>query len=209
MAQFKLHQLVVGMGMTNCYLLLNEQTRELFIVDPGDNAGSIIRKIDTLQAKPVAIVLTHGHYDHTMAVKEVKEQYKIPVYAGELETDLLRDVTLNHSGLRGRPVSIVPDVLLLDGETFSLAGLELEVLHTPGHTAGSICCYSKELSLLFSGDTLFYESIGRTDLPTGNMHQMEKSLKKLLTELPEDTTVLPGHGDRTSIEHELRYNPFV
>ncbi len=209
MKDMKVGQCCVGMVRTNCYGLLNEQTKEMIIVDPGDDPETVASLAARMEGRPVAILLTHGHFDHIMAVEALKEKYQIPVYAGLEEEDVLADPALNKTDLLRRPMSVRPEVLLKDEEEFNLAGLSLRAYHTPGHTKGSMCYYFPEESVLVSGDTLFCESVGRTDLPTGSSRQIIESLRRLLKILPEETDVLPGHESATTIGHEKRYNPFV
>ncbi len=209
MMQMKVGQCRVGMVMTNCYGLLNTQTKEMILVDPGDSPEVIGRMVEELEGKPVAIFLTHGHYDHILALEAVKEKYQIPVYAGKEEEELLGDVSLNLTGQVRRPMTVRPETLVSDLEKFTVAGFSVQAIHTPGHTKGSVCYYFPEESLLVSGDTLFHGSVGRTDLPTGSTAQMMESLKRLLETLPEETDVLPGHEAATTIGYEKRYNPFV
>lgn len=199
----------MGMVMTNCYGLLNTQTKEMILVDPGDSPEVIGRMVEELEGKPVAIFLTHGHYDHILALEAVKEKYQIPVYASKEEEELLGDVSLNLTGQVRRPMTVRPETLVSDLEKFTVAGFSVQAIHTPGHTKGSVCYYFPEESLLVSGDTLFHGSVGRTDLPTGSTAQMMESLKRLLETLPEETDVLPGHEAATTIGYEKRYNPFV
>lgn len=209
MMQMKVGQCRVGMVMTNCYGLLNTQTKEMILVDPGDSPEVIGRMVEELEGKPVAIFLTHGHYDHILALEAVKEKYQIPVYASKEEEELLGDVSLNLTGQVRRPMTVRPETLVSDLEKFTVAGFSVQAIHTPGHTKGSVCYYFPEESLLVSGDTLFHGSVGRTDLPTGSTAQMIESLKRLLETLPEETDVLPGHEAATTIGYEKRYNPFV
>lgn len=209
MEQMQAGQCRVGMVRTNCYGLMNKQTKEMILIDPGDSPEIIVAMVDQMQGKPVAVFLTHGHFDHILAVKEIKEKYGIPVYAGKEEADVLAEVSLNKTDVMRRPISVYPDVLVDDLEELTMAGFSVQVLHTPGHTKGSVCYYFPEEKLLVSGDTLFRESVGRTDLPTGNTGQITESVRRLIQMLPEDVDVLPGHESATTIGHEKRYNPFV
>ncbi len=209
MEQMKVGQCRVGMVMTNCYGLLNTETKEMILVDPGDSPETIEKMVAQLEGRPVAVLLTHGHYDHILAVGAVKEKYQIPVYACREEEGLLADTSLNLTGQVRRPVSLHPEVWVEDLESFSLAGFSIQAIHTPGHTKGSVCYHFLEEKLLISGDTLFHGSVGRTDLPTGDTGQMMESLKRLLGMLPDETDVLPGHESATTIGYEKRYNPFV
>lgn len=209
MEQMQAGQCRVGMVQTNCYGLMNKQTKEMILIDPGDSPETIVAMVDRMQGKPVAVFLTHGHFDHILAVKEIKEKYGIPVYAGREEADVLAEVSLNKTDVMHRPISVYPDVLVDDLEELTMAGFSVQVLHTPGHTKGSVCYYFPEEKLLVSGDTLFRESVGRTDLPTGNTGQIIESVRRLIQMIPEDVDVLPGHESATTIGHEKRYNPFV
>ena len=157
-----------------------------------------------------AVLLTHGHGDHILAVNDLKKTFGIPVYAAADEESLLRDPDRNLSAsLFGCPVTVGPDVLLRDGETFEAAGISLRMLLTPGHTPGSCCYYSEEEKILFSGDTLFCASVGRTDFPGGSSRELLRSIREKLLVLPEDVTVYPGHGESTSIGYEKKYNPYM
>lgn len=208
MSKSELQKCILGSVFTNCYFLKNKETGELLIVDPSDAPERISRKVTEMEAVPVGILLTHGHYDHILAANAVKEKYKIPVYACRQEEELLTDANLNLSSY-SRPCTVKPDVLLDDLQVFELAGFSIQMIHTPGHTKGSCCYYLEDEGLLFSGDTLFYGSVGRTDFPGGSTAQIVRSLHKLVDSLPEDTEVFPGHDASTTIGYEKRYNPFV
>lgn len=206
----KLERLMVGPVGTNCYLIMNEDTKEVILVDPGDQAVRIQNKLEDMGGHPAAILLTHGHFDHILGVPALNELYShIDIYALEEEEDLLSDPNLNCSVQLKRACTIKPDVWLKDGQKINPAGMEIEVIATPGHTKGSCCYHFPAEKALFSGDTLFAESVGRTDLPTGSMGQLNRSIKKLFAMLPDETAVYPGHEHATSIEHEKRYNPFA
>lgn len=209
MKQMKVGQCRVGMVRTNCYGLLNTETNEMILVDPGDSPDAIASMAEQMGGRPVAIFLTHGHYDHILAVELVKEKYQIPVYACRKEEELLKDPQLNLTAMIHRPMSIRPDEMVEDLEEFTVAGFQIQAIHTPGHTQGSVCYHFPEEKLLVSGDTLFCGSVGRTDLPTGSGAQIVESLHRLLEMLSEDTDVLPGHESATTIGYEKRYNPFV
>ncbi|SHO50700.1 MBL fold metallo-hydrolase [Anaerocolumna xylanovorans] len=204
----KIKNLVLGPVSTNCYFLINEQTKETIIIDPADSPQRICEKISGEQLMPVAILLTHGHFDHIMAVEEVGRTYSIPHYIYETEAELMESPELNASLMINGDITVKRDRVLKDKEVLTLAGFTIEVIHTPGHTAGSVCYYIQEEKALFSGDTLFYNSVGRTDLPTGNGAALIKSVKERLFNLPEDTGVYPGHGMMSSIGYEKNNNPY-
>lgn len=204
-----IEQQVLGMVSTNTWFLKNKETGSLLIIDPADRADLIERKAARMEGKPEAILLTHGHFDHMMAAEELREKYKIPVLALEEERQLLAHPGYNLSSAWADACTLKADRWLKEGEELELAGFRIRVLHTPGHTAGSCCYYLEEEGVLFSGDTLFAGSVGRTDLPTSSGRQMRESLHRLLEELPADTRVCSGHGEETSIAYEKRYNPFA
>ena len=209
MANAQIEWMVLGMVSTNTYLVKNQDTGELLIIDPADAAGKIQEKIGQMEGRPAAILLTHGHFDHMLAADALRSAYDIPVYACIQEKDLLKNARYNLSASWASPHVMEADRYLADGETFREAGFEIRLLHTPGHTEGSCCYYLPEEAVLFSGDTLFAGSVGRTDFPTSSGADMRKSLQRLLSELPADTRVCPGHGEETTIAYEKRYNPFV
>ena len=204
----RMQQLVVGQISTNCYLIQNEDTKELIIVDPGDEAQRIERSIEKMHGIPVAIILTHGHFDHILAVNGLRKYFpSVKLYIGESEKEMLENPVLNCSE-DGPSYQINADVWVKEGDVLKLAGFEITVISTPGHTAGSVCYYFKNEGILLSGDTLFNESYGRTDLPTGSEPAMQESLRKLLTTLPENVRVFPGHEEETTIGHEKEYEGF-
>lgn len=204
----RLLQYTVGMVMTNCYMIVNEETREAALVDPGDQAEYLLGQCGERGLTLKAVLLTHGHFDHILAVPALREKSGAAVYAARAEAALLEDPEDNLSGSwQRRPVTVKADVLLEDGEEFTLLGSTVRMLLTPGHTAGSCCYYMPKEKWLFSGDTLFCESYGRTDLPTSRPAQIGRSIREKLLTLPEDTAVYPGHNETSTIEHEKRYNP--
>lgn len=209
MGKLQLQQLTLGPVFTNCYFVMNKDTKELLIVDPADAPERIIHQVNIMGARPAGILLTHGHFDHIMAAEEIKKEYGIKIYACQKEEEMLREPSLNMTGSYGHACSIRPDVSLGDLEMFEAAGFSVQMLHTPGHTPGSCCYYFKDEEVLFSGDTLFYGSVGRTDLPGGSTAAIVTSLHKLVDNLPENTEVFPGHDASTTIGYEKRYNPFV
>lgn len=206
----QVEHLAVGPVQTNCYLAINKETKEAIIIDPGDDADRIGMRLMQLEAKPVAILLTHGHFDHAGAAKTLAAQYDILVYAHEKEAETLEDSRMNLSGpLAGGATTYHVDVFLKDEQELTLAGLHIRVLFTPGHTPGGCCYYFPREDVLFSGDSLFCGSVGRTDFPGGSMRTLVDSVRNKLMSLPENTIVYPGHDIETTIEQERMYNPFL
>ena len=208
MGQIEIKSMTLGMVATNCYLIINKENKEALLVDPADNALRISNVIEENGCTLKAILLTHGHFDHIMALNDLKKRYNVPVYAHEEEEDVLKQSSLNLSGSIGQIYTTQADVYVKDGEHLKLAGLDVIVLYTPGHTKGGVCYYFPEEKVLMSGDTLFHCSIGRTDFPTGSMSQLVRSVKEQLFVLPDDVQVYPGHDSVTSIGYEKQSNPF-
>lgn len=209
MAEIKVKSYVVSDFGTNCYFVTNADTKEMLIVDPGDNAPMLASNIDKEQLKPVAILLTHGHLDHASAAEELAKKYGIKIYVHEAEKETLADARINLTGAFGTPKVFHADVFLKDDEVLELIGCKIKVLFTPGHTPGGCCYYFEEQKILFSGDTLFCESVGRTDFPGGSASSLIRSVREKLLCLPEDVRVYPGHMSQTTIGTEKMYNPFV
>ena len=206
----KLLELHLGPIRTNCYLMMRTDKKEALIIDPGDGAAAVAAKLTEEGVTPKAILLTHGHRDHIGAVPELRKHYGIPVYVGEADQEMLGSADKNlSSGLFGEPLTMQADKLLKDGDQLELAGFSIRVFHTPGHTPGGCCFYFPEEKVLFSGDTLFCGSVGRTDFPGGSSSALRTSVRRLLKELPGDTEVYPGHEGDTSIEQERRWNPYA
>lgn len=209
MGNLLIEKMVLGQVSTNCYLAVNKKTKEAIVIDPADEARRIDKKIKELGLKPAAILLTHGHFDHIKAAEEIGDLYEILIYANEKEQKIMEDSLLNLSANFGEPFTAVPDMLHADGQELLIAGMKIQVLHTPGHTQGSVCYYFPDEKAVFSGDTLFNGSIGRTDFPTGSMSELVRSAKEKLLVLPEEVKVYPGHGEETTIRYEKKYNPFL
>ena len=208
MSDLRIKTCVLGAVSTNCYILYNNASKEAVIVDPGDNAPYVMNMCRELGVTPAAIALTHGHFDHILAVPELCRSFHIPVYASAGEDAMLADTSLNLSGTcDSEPTSFHADELLRDGQEFTLLGLTWNVIATPGHTSGAVCYYIPQEGVLLAGDTLFADSYGRTDLPTGSSAQLVASILDKLFALPDDTMVYPGHGESTTIGHEKQYNP--
>lgn len=209
MKKLELQKCVLGSVFTNCYFLMNKETKEMLIVDPADSPEMIEQMVLRMGGKPVGILLTHGHFDHILAANQVKERYNALIYACQEEEAMLLDPGLSLTSYRDAGYVVKADVLLKDLDVFEAAGFSIQMFHTPGHTKGSCCYYLKDENVLMSGDTLFCESVGRSDLPTGSTAQIVQSLRRLLEALPDETEVFPGHDCQTTIGHEKRYNPFV
>ena len=206
----KVTGMTLGMVCTNVWICVNEETKEAFVVDPADGAEQIEAKLAQNQWTLKGILLTHGHFDHIGAVEALRNAYQVPVWAAEAERELLSDVEANLSGSwTGRPIRVKADHWLQDLDCFMLAGMRIQMILTPGHTAGSCCYYLAEEHVLLSGDTLFAGSCGRTDLPTGSMNAIVRSIRERLFALPPETEVYPGHGETTSIGWEQRSNAMV
>jgi glyoxylase-like metal-dependent hydrolase (beta-lactamase superfamily II) len=208
----KIDRLILGTFETNCYILRqNEAAKDCLIIDTGLEAGELTDFLSQQKLNPLAVVLTHGHADHITGLAIVRKNYPhIKVYIHKLDASMLTKPTSNLSLLTGRFFKTAPaDVLIEDGDLIEQAGVKLEVFHTPGHTPGGICLYSKDNGIVFTGDTLFADSVGRTDFPGGNMTQLIKSIKKKLCILPDETVVYPGHGPKTSIAQEKASNQYL
>ena len=211
----KIKALVVGPIMENCYILYDEQTLEGIIVDPGDEATSILNVVDNLKLHIKNLVvkyimLTHGHADHIGANKELGLALKAKLAIHADDACMLTDPHLNLSenGYMGRPIISQPaDIILHEGDIISFGNCNLKVIHTPGHTPGGICLVGE--GVVMSGDSLFAGSIGRTDFPTGSMTDLISNLKAKILTLDENLTVFPGHGGATTIAYEKQINPYL
>lgn len=205
----KVERFVLSSMATNCYLLKNEESKELLIVDPATCPEYLISHVKNEGYMPKAILLTHSHFDHVMGIDRWIEEFHIPVYLYEEESELLASPELNLSGMFGANYSYDKVQCVKDGEELDIAGISLRVIHTPGHTKGSCCYYIETEGVLISGDTLFERSVGRSDFPTGSMSALVRSIREKLFCLPDDTVAYPGHGECTTIGEEKQSNPFV
>ncbi len=189
--------LPLGSYQTNCYIAWGENSDDCIVIDPGYEPETVLAEVVRLGKSIDAILLTHGHFDHVGGVRWLMMETDCPVYLHQNELSLPESFTdgpLIYTGTYD------------EGDMLELAGLSLQVLHTPGHTPGSVCLVSEDT--IFSGDTLFMDSCGRTDFPGGDNVQMRKSLKRL-ADLPGDYKVLPGHGPATTLSQERKYNPYL
>lgn len=206
----EIKRLVLGLVRTNCYIVYTEDTKKAVIIDPAADSRRIMEEVSGLGVTPEAILLTHGHFDHMLAAESLRNGYQIPVCVHKAEAELLQHPELNCSeAFLHMSYSLAADEELEDGQSLRFLDGTLTVISTPGHTEGSCCYYAKKENILFSGDTLFQGSVGRTDLPTGRAAQLVASIREKLFVLPEDTLVLSGHGDQTTIGEEKQYNPYV
>ena len=209
MAPLSIQIYVVGPVQTNCYFAINNDTKEVLIIDPGASAKQLAEKVKEQGLKPVAILLTHGHFDHITAADEVRRRFQTKIYASGKEEELLADPQKNVSVMMGDNVSLKADVWLDDGQEPELLGETMRCILTPGHTSGGMCFYFPNACMLFSGDTLFQESVGRTDFPTGSNRALMQSVRERLLVLPEAVRVFPGHGAMTTIRDEKMFNPYA
>lgn len=204
----KIQHSVLGMCATNTYYVYDDETKRGLIVDPADSPDTIIARVDSLSMIPEAILITHGHFDHVLAMNKVREHYGIKVYAGLTEKQVLHDMAMNLTTSFGMGQTFDADIYLKDGEEFEAAGYHIRAIEVPGHTIGGMCYYFDKQGVLFSGDTLFCESVGRSDFPGGSASALCRGIKDKLFVLPEHTKVYPGHMDETTIGNEIKYNPF-
>lgn len=208
--KIKWNQIPLGPLQTNCYILSKEQSCIIF--DPGEEPQKIIQYIQTQKLKPLAVLLTHAHFDHIGAVDAIREQYQIPAYIHEKEAKWLMEPELNGSQrwFPDHPLRQKPAENLLSGEQdIQIGPFQFQIFETPGHSPGSISYYLKENEMVFSGDVLFQNSVGRTDLPGGNELVLFQSIIDHLLPLTDDTIVCPGHGPVTTIKDEKDHNPFL
>lgn len=206
----KIEKYVVGIIGTNCYLVINEETKETVMIDPGAYPLKVRNAVKEAGLKIRAVLLTHAHFDHIMGLDDVRKEFQVPVYVEEADLNMMTD------GNRNLSVSYVNGgyqyqdaTPVKDGQVLKIAGMQFQVIHTPGHTPGGCCYYMEKEGVLFSGDTLFQASVGRSDFPGGSASDLVRSVKEKLLVLPEETHVYPGHMDETTIGYERRHNPFV
>jgi len=208
MCEMFIKKIIVGQMEANCYLLADEKTRRAVIIDPGEEAERILQVIKENKLKVVYIVNTHAHLDHIGANDEIRKRMEAPLLIHSADAPLLGNAEMNLSIMVGRKEGFLPPTQLLEeGDEIKVGEISLKVLHTPGHTPGSICLHTKDR--VFTGDTLFAGSIGRTDLPGGSFTDLQNSIREKLLVLSDKVIVHPGHGPDTNIGRERQGNPFI
>ncbi len=213
--------MTLGMVQTNCYFVYIDDGRKhdntgdyteftpVIFFDPADHGDFIYKALHDRGFEIKLILLTHGHFDHIGGAEDLRKLSGAPIKAYIGEKELCMDTDANVSTMYGAGITIKPDAYLEDLDIIEESGMKCQLISTPGHTIGSCCYYFEEGGFLISGDTLFEESVGRTDFPTGSMSSIVRSIKEKLFVLPDDTIVYPGHGGETSIGHEKKYNSFI
>jgi glyoxylase-like metal-dependent hydrolase (beta-lactamase superfamily II) len=206
-----IHEILpVGPLQCNCSVFGDEQTHEAMVIDPGDEISRVLEIIARHSLKVTAIVITHAHIDHIGGAQKLKQATGAPVYMNLNDAELQKMLPVQATWLGvPQPDQVAIDAPAKDGDRILVGAAEFHVLHTPGHTQGSISLYAPSEQKLIAGDTLFRDSIGRTDLPGGDGHQILRSIHDKLMPLPDDTIVFPGHGDATTIGREKQRNPFL
>ncbi len=207
MSDIKIGHIMLGPVATNSYFVYREGSNEVIFFDPADIGAYIYEQLKNRGFSVKAIYLTHAHFDHIWGCNELRELSGAKVYAHKKERVLCESAEANVSAQAGRPYVVKVDGYLDDDQICTEGDISFKVLYTPGHTVGSCCYYFEEAGILISGDTLFCESVGRTDLPTGSQSTMIRSIYDKLICLPEDTRVYPGHGLSTTIGYEKDHNP--
>lgn len=203
----KIKKFEVGPLFVNCYIIYDERTKEAVVIDPGDEPDLILDFIKEENLNLKYILCTHGHFDHIGSVKELRDETGAKVVLHEKDIEIYRNspqIAMQFFGIEIEPQP-EPDILIKNGEILNTGNIQLTVIHTPGHSPGSVCFYTD--GYIFTGDTLFAGSVGRTDIIGGSMNELLNSLKKIAS-LPDETIVFPGHGPKTKIGIEKKTNPF-
>lgn len=198
----KIKRIPAGVYAANCFILMDEDTKETAVIDPGGDSEDLIKAVNEMGAKVKYILLTHGHTDHTGAAVQLQEEYNVPIYINEKDYRMMENGEYIYGDVIGKV-----DKFLNEGDTLKIGSIEIKCIHTPGHTPGGICFMVEDV--VFTGDTLFAGSIGRTDLAGGDFDTIISNIKNKLMILPDNITVLPGHGPQSSIGRERVHNPFL
>ena len=209
MSNIRIGHMTLGIYQTNCYFVYRENSDKVLVFDPADHGEKIEEALGQHGLHTAAILLTHGHFDHAGAAEELADKYQISIYAHEAERETLEDPGLNLCGMIGEHKVYHADIFVKDEEVLNLAGFSIRVFFTPGHTIGGCCYYIADEKILFSGDTLFQESVGRTDFPRGSASDLIRAIREKLMPLPDDVTVYTGHDESTLIGYERMHNPYL
>lgn len=204
----QIENIVVSPFETNCYLVWDEKGKDGVIIDPGDEEDRILDRVEKNCIRAKAILLTHGHIDHIAAVEPIKKKLGIQLYIGKGDEIMLSSPSANASAFFGSPITCPPaDHVVGDNDVVKAGSLTFTVFATPGHSPGGVCYFIG--NVLFCGDTLFYDSIGRADLPGGDNQQLIRSIERSILTLPDDVICYPGHGPATTVGQERANNPFL
>lgn len=197
----QINKLVLGAYQENCYIVIDDDSKDALIIDPGDEGEELVKHLSKMNINLKSILLTHGHVDHVGAVDAVRDAFDIPVYISEVDMKYIEQRKMAFGKMRRA------DFFLKEGDDFSFVGKKIAIYETPGHSKGSLSFLME--GILFAGDVLFQNSVGRTDLPGGNMEELLRSIKDKLMKLPESTRVLPGHGPETTLGMEKAFNGYL
>lgn len=198
----QIKRIPAGVYAANCYILMDEETKESAVIDPGGDADDLIKAIKDMGSKVKYILLTHGHTDHTGAAVQLKEEFNSPIYINDQDYEMIKNGEFIYGEISGKV-----DEFIKEGDILKIGNTEIKSILTPGHTPGGVCFLVD--NMIFTGDTLFAGSIGRTDFAGGNFDVIINSIKSKLMGLPDEMTVLPGHGPESSIGREKIHNPFL
>ena len=202
MGKLNVYTVVVGFLETNCYLATDDSGREAVVVDPGADAGRILKHIEKMKLHPNYILLTHGHHDHTGGVSDTQRALRVPVLLHEKEADFIRVPAAGRARFEQGAPAAKPYLTLRDGDEIAFGAARLKTLFTPGHTPGGVCFLDAASGIALTGDTLFNDGVGRTDFPGGDARALDNSIRTKLLVLPDETAIYPGHGPSSTIGRE-------